>query len=254
MKFAIIIPSKYTASENILENLEKLKLPGNVEIIKTEKESIHNENLDKEVEADYFIFATRHQSESKVKSLCVHPPGNFKDNEVGGKKKELNVSMPNFMKTALNFLNKNKLEDFEIEMEVTHHGPFLTKPVMFIEIGSSEKEWSNPKAGKVIAEAILEVVKTKKEGKACIVLGGGHYNQTAKKLMLNTDYAVGHICPKYQLENLNESTLKQMIERSEPKTELVVLDWKGLGKEKQRIVELLEKLKVKYERYDKLKC
>lgn len=257
-KFAIIIPYKFTASQNILEHLKKLKLPENVEIVEVEKESIHNENLDKEVEADYFIFATRHQSEARVKSLCVHVPGNFKENKVGGRVRELNWAMPSFMKSAVRFLEKNKLKDFklkdfEVELEATHHGPYLEKPVMFIEIGSSEEEWANKKAGKLIAEAILEIVKNKKKFKSCIVLGGGHYNKVGKKLMLNSEYAVGHICPKYQLENLDVELLNQMIKRSDEKVELIVLDWKGL-KEKEKIKKLLEKVKIKYVRYDKLKC
>ena len=102
-KFAVVIPYKFTASRNILENLEKMKLPSNVEVVKVEKESIYNEDIDKKVKADYFIFATRHQSEAGVKSLCVHAPGNFSENELGGRKRELNTAMPSFMKTAINF-------------------------------------------------------------------------------------------------------------------------------------------------------
>ena len=106
-KFAVVIPYKFTASRNILENLERLKLPENVEVVKVEKESIYNEDIDKKVKADYFIFATRHQSEAGVKSLCVHAPGNFSENELGGRKRELNTAMPSFMKTAINFLERN---------------------------------------------------------------------------------------------------------------------------------------------------
>jgi len=253
MKFVIVVPYKFSASKNILANLEKMKIPSNAEIFRAEKESIYNEDIDKKIEADYFIFATRHQSSSGVKSLCVHAPGNFSDNKLGGRENELNVSMPSFMKVALNELNKKKLKDFEIEIEATHHGPFLEKPCMFIEIGSSEREWKNPESGKLIAETILKIIENKKNFKSCVVLGGGHYNQVAKKLMLNSEYAVGHICPKHSLENLNEKTLEQMIKRNDDKIELVVLDWKGLGKEKERVVKLLDKLKIKYERYDKIK-
>lgn len=253
MKFVIIIPYKFSASKNILENLEKLKIPENVEIFKTEKESIYNEDIDKEIKADYFIFATRHQSSSGVKSLCVHAPGNFSDNKLGGKKNELNVSMPSFMKIALNELSKNKLKDFEIEIEATHHGPYFKKPCMFIEIGSSEEEWKNIEAGKLIAEIILKIAENKKRFKSCVVLGGGHYNQVAKKLMLNSEYAVGHICPKHSLEFLDKNMLEQMMKRNDDKIELVVLDWKGLGKWKNKVVELLKNMKIKYERYDKLK-
>ena len=69
--------------------------------------------------------------------------------------------------------------------------------------------------------------------------------------MLKSDYAVGHICPKHNLESLDEDMLKQLIDKTLPKPEFVILDWKGLGKEKQRILELLEKNSIKYERSDK---
>ena len=108
------------------------------------------------------------------------------------------------------------------------------------------------KAGKIIAETILEIVKSKEKYKSCIVLGGGHYNQTAKKMMLNSEYAVGHVCAKYNLENLNEEMLKQMIERSDDKIELAILDWKGLGQYKQKVKSLLEEFNIEIKRNDKI--
>ncbi len=253
-KFAVVFPHKFSASKNILNQFEKLKIPSNVEIVKVEKESIYNENLDKKIKADYFIFATRHQSKAGVKSLCVHPIGNFSEAILGGKEKQLVNSMPSFMKTAVLELSRiNTLTDFEIAFEATHHGPYLKKPCMFIEIGSSEKEWRNVEAGRIIAEIILKIVKADERYKSCVVLGGSHYNAVAKKTMLNTEYAVGHVCPKHDLKYLDYEMLMQMINKNDDKPELVVLDWKGLGSEKQRILELLERNNVRYERYDKLK-
>lgn len=253
-KFAIIFPYKSSASKNILSQFEKLHLPDNVEIVKTETESIYDENLDKKIKADYFIFATKHKSKAGVKSLCVHPIGNFSKAELGGKDKGLVSTMPSYMKNAVLELSKiNTLPDFEIALEATHHGPYLEKSCMFIEIGSSENEWKDEKAGMIIAKTILEMVKTEKKYKGCVVLGGGHYNAVAKKIILDTEYAVGHVCPRHNLKNLDSEMLKQMIIKNDDKIELAVLDWKGLGDEKQRILELLEKNNIKYERYDKLK-
>jgi len=253
-KFAVVFPYRFSASKNILNQLEKLKIPRNVEIVRTEIESIYNENLDKKIKADYFIFATRHQSKAGVKSLCVHPIGNFSKALLGGKEKELVLTMPIYMKTAiLELSGKNTLTDFEIAFESTHHGPYLEKPCMFIEIGSSENEWRDEEAGKIIAETIIKIVETDKKYKSCVVLGGSHYNTVAKKIMLNTEYAVGHVCPKHYLNYLDSEMLMQMINKNDDKIEFVALDWKGLGSEKQRILELLEKNNIRYERYDKLK-
>ena len=55
--------------------------------MKRDKESIYCENLDREINADILIFATKHQSGAGTKSLSVHIPGNFGKAEMGGKEK-----------------------------------------------------------------------------------------------------------------------------------------------------------------------
>ena len=99
----------------------------------------------------------------------------------------------------------------------------------------------------------MKIVKSEKRYRSCIVLGGSHYNSVAKKIILNTEYSVGHVCPKHNLKNLDSEMLKQMIEKSDDKVELVVIDWKGLGDEKQRVLKLLEENNIKYKRYDQVK-
>lgn len=70
--------------------------------------------------------------------------------------------------------------------------------------------------------------------------------------MLQSNLAVGHICAKYNLENLDLNLIKQVIEKIIPKPKFALLDWKGLGKEKKRIVGLLEDNKIEYKRNDKV--
>ena len=48
-------------------------------------------------------------------------------------------------------------------MEATHHGPLIDKPCVFIEIGSSETDYTNRRAGFIIAKTIYETVKEFKE-------------------------------------------------------------------------------------------
>ena len=81
-----------------------------------------------------------------------------------------------------------------------------------------------------------------------MLLGGGHYNSAANKIMERTEYAVGHICPKYALANLDSEMITQAIEKTIPKPSLVALDWKGLGQEKERIVNLLDEMNIKYKK------
>ena len=225
-----------------------------IKIYTLDERTIDSEDIDTEVEGDWLIFATRHQAASKKKCFCVHAPGNWSKAEAGGEDKKLCNALPGVMKEALKKIDSAYGDDeFAIAQECTHHGPAIDKPCLFIEIGSTEDEWTRRDAGDVIASAVNYITMNPiKKYKEVIVIGGGHYNQVATKLMFNTEYAIGHICPKYMLESLNKDMLMQAVEKNGERFEMVVLDWKGLGTEKSRIVEMLEDLGVKYERYQKL--
>ena len=90
-----------------------------------------------------------------------------------------------------------------------------------------------------------------KDYESVFVIGGSHYNHVANKVMLKSKFAVGHICAKHNLENLDESLIKVAMEKIIPKPKFVLLDWKGLGKEKQRILDILEANNIEYRRSDK---
>jgi D-aminoacyl-tRNA deacylase len=226
----------------------------NISIYTIKKETIESNHLDKNIDADIFIFATRHKAQEGIKTLTVHTPGNWSKAGYGGIDKKLGIAYANLMKTSYLTLKENAKDlDYEISLECTHHGPFIEKPSMFIEIGSTEKEWRDEKAAEVIAKTIIDVLQGNiSNNRAAIGIGGTHYCLNFNKILERTDIAIAHICPKYQLENLNEEMLKQAIAKTKEKVELILLDWKGLGKEKQRIVEILNKLNLKYERTDKL--
>ena len=221
-----------------------------IKLYTTEKDSIFCENLDKKIEADLFIFATRHSAKAGIKTLCLHTPGNWDKAEFGGKEKQLCTAAPHLLKDAFLILNElGKDLDYEKTLEVTHHGPFIEKPCFFIEIGSSEEQWKDKNAAEIIAKTIIKLLRTeKKEYKVAFGIGGPHYAAAFNKISIRTDIAIGHICPKYQLQNLDEEMILKAIEKTNEKVDFIVLDWKGLGKEKQRITELLKKLNIEYHR------
>ena len=66
--------------------------------------------------------------------------------------------------------------------------------------------------------------------------------------MLRTDYAIGHIIPKYMLEFIDEGMINEAISKTTPKPEVILLDWKGLGQYKQKVKDLLDKMHLKYEK------
>jgi D-tyrosyl-tRNA(Tyr) deacylase len=60
------------------------------------------------------------------------------------------------------------------------------------------------------------------------------------------------VCPKYNLQNLNQEMLEQAMQRAFPKAEFAILDWKGLGGFKKEVRELLEKNNVVYKKTKEL--
>ncbi len=261
MQTAIIVSKIDPAGMNIAGFLEKQELSKyNSELRFVDKESFSNENIDKEIEADLFIFATKHQSAKGVHSLSCHSPGNWDKAEAGGEDKKLCIAPAVLLKQAFIELNKaGKEMHHEITLEVTHHGPYLEKPCMFIEIGSDETNWKNKEAGEVISKVILNLLKNiddimnnKNNYKVAFGIGGPHYANTFNKRILETDIAIGHIYPKYMLEKLDKELIQQAMKKTIPKPDFVLLDWKGLGKEKQKVVNLLKELKIEFKRSDQL--
>jgi len=269
MKTAIIIWNKDPAGMNVKNNLIKhfnlkktsktydnetiYKLDENTRLYTINEQHIYADNLDKKINADVFIFATTHRSEAGKPSLSVHTPGNWNKAELGGKERKLCIAMPLLMKNAYLELKKlNHLKEFEVTLECTHHGPYIEKPSMFIEIGSSLQQWENKQAGKINANVIVNIIKKQNNYKIAFGIGGPHYCNNFNKILERTDIATSHICPKYMLQYLDEEMIKQAIQKSSQKVDLILLDWKGLGTEKTRIVELLDKLNIKYERVNNI--
>ena len=106
--------------------------------------------------AEIIIFISRHSSQSGKPTLSVHVPGNLGDAELGGLPRTVSVAPAFAMQTALKTLLKMKEEfvlDYEVSFEVTHHGPSLGVPAMFVELevanpsGATKpqrKQWQTP--------------------------------------------------------------------------------------------------------------
>lgn len=258
VKNHLINEFNFKKTNDSFDNNPIYQLNDDIKLYTINTKHINAENIDKNIEADRFIFSTTHRSEAGTASFSVHAPGNWNRAEMGGQKREICIAMPTLMKQAyLKLKKQNNLEEFNVTMECTHHGPYLEKPCMFIEIGSTEKQWTNQEAGRIVAQTITTVLvgnkngNTEKKYEVAFGIGGPHYCNNFNKILERTDIAVGHVCPKYALESLDEIMIKQGVEKSQEKVDFILLDWKGLGKEKQRITELLKKLNIEFKRTDK---
>lgn len=263
MRFGIIYSEKDLAGVNIINQLKSISFSPQILIIKLKKETIFSKNLNiksfpKLRNLDFVIFASKHESEKKTLALCLHIPGNWRDAKFGGKSGEVCLTSAFVLKYLFKELNKNAKiikEKFEITLEATHHGPLINIPCCFIEIGSCEKQWKDPFLGKILAKTILSLQnfnekKVQEEIKKYIPtvgIGGPHYCPNFNKIQLKTKYAISHIIPKYVLP-LTSKMLKQAESKTKEQIERVLLDWKGLGKYKQKTKELLDEFGLKYEK------
>lgn len=185
-----------------------------------------------------YIFLSCHKSKSRIPSLTAHFPGNFSYlNSFGGFPSELAYTYPSLHKEyfqQINRLKKNVL-GYSIVTEPMHHGPTsFSKPILFVEIGSSEAQWNDNIAIETVCDTIIKVIESRcYADKIAIGFGGPHYSEKFTELIINSDYALGAIMPKYALPNINTSILNQMINRSIEKVSFAILDWKGMiNKEK----------------------
>lgn len=196
--------------------------------------------------ADVFIFLSKHRSHSSIPTLTCHFTGNFSaDNSYGGNPRQIAISYPSLQKAYLKAITaaKHKIPEYEVIIEATHHGPTsLNKPVLFIELGSSEKQWADENAAAVICDAILDILQNGFERceKVGIGLGGTHYPKKFNNLLLESKFGLAAVASKHNLEAVDDAMLNQMIEKSIEKVTYIVLDSKGLGRDKDRILKIVD--------------
>lgn len=227
----------------------------NIRLVTLNEESIYAQDL-----TDFFtdlklvVFISKHSSVSGTPTLSVHTPGNLGEAEKGGISRKVSVSPANAMRDALKAMMKLKGElhlDYEVSYEGTHHGPSLSVPTMFVELGSSLKQWNDSKASEAIAHASMEAIS--KFGnppvKTVLGIGGPHYSSKFTRMALEKEVAFGHMIPKYAVPSLDSEILRQCIERTLERVESAVLDWKGIkGEDKQPLVKMLMEASIPFEK------
>ncbi len=208
---------------------------------------LHLENLDEIYpETKSFIFLSKHRSDSGIPTLTCHCTGNFTDNSYGGNPKEMAIAYPSLQKEyfrAITTTAHRRVPEYDVTIEATHHGPTsLNKPILFVELGSSIQQWTDSNAAATICESLLTILGNgiKRCSNVGIALGGTHYPTKFNKLLLNSEFGLAAVASKHNLEAIDEAMLGQMIAKSVEPVTHIVIDRKGLGSQKERIVKIVE--------------
>ncbi|HLQ03556.1 MAG TPA: D-aminoacyl-tRNA deacylase [Nitrososphaerales archaeon] len=212
-------------------------------LVTIDEEIIRPPNLDDFFNPQAYIFLSKHRAQSGVPSLTAHTTGNFGEAELGGNPREIARVNPDLLKNYLISLAKNgqAVSGYQVTAEATHHGPTsLNKPVLFVELGSEEKNWSDRDAAKAVDSALLQSLREARSwDKVAVGFGGTHYPEKFNKLLLEDEFAFAAIVPKYALQEVDSALFGQILQKSTKLPRYALLDWKGLGPEKDKIVGLV---------------
>ncbi len=199
--------------------------------------------LEEKFDYDGYVFLSKHAAESGILALTCHNTGNFSDANFGGNRRQVSIPHPHLQKSYIQNLwnDQHKFPQFQITIEATHHGPTaLGKPTMFIEIGTTEKEWNDVNLCNSVAQIIVNTMKKKqKSHPTAICFGGTHYSEKFTNELIHGAYSIGTVVPKYAFEQIDEELFSHVIERNKDAT-VALLDWSGMGKNKQKILGMIE--------------
>ncbi|HIP84773.1 MAG TPA: D-aminoacyl-tRNA deacylase [Methanothermococcus okinawensis] len=263
MRYLLIYSTRDPAGLNIKENLDNVlegSIRKHISYFETEEDLITLSQKDIPKGYDYYIFLSKHRSggEHPPPTLTVHTPGNLtEDNLFGGNPQEVcpcdSVLNSLLLRAIFRRSREGRYKDinFQVSFEAVHHGPSdLLAPSVFVEIGSTEREWRKREGGEIVGRAVLDTIeqlnsKDYNPLDRVIAFGGGHYAPKFTKLVLENRCYVGYIVPKYA--KVSDKVLNQLVEKQ--LFDYVLLDWKGLrGEDKKRYIKFFEDRGIPWKR------
>jgi len=226
-----------------------------VTLIIINEETINAQHLpDSFVNLSLIVFISKHSSTSGTPTLSVHTPGNFGKAELGGLPRKTSISPATAMQKALKALmlfKEGMKLNYEVSYECTHHGPSLDVPAMFVELGSSPKQWCDSRAAEVVAHAAMSAIGKfdVSEKTAFLGIGGTHYNQRFTRMALDGEAVFGHMIPKYAIPLVDSEMLSQCVEKTLERVECAILDWKGIkSADKPQLLKALKETGLQYKK------
>ncbi len=233
--------------EETLLNGFKAFVGDNITVVELSQNIILTDEIAERFDADVMVFMDRHKSADNVRAFTVHATGNWSDSsEYGGSPKTLSVAAPYAMASALREIAKESYAGFEVTYEATHHGPTVETPSFFIEAGGPDSIEDG--ACSVVARALDRALYEPDEsGEPAIGIGSGHYPRKFTAQALGSKYAIGHIMPKYQCDNID--MLESAVKRSTPNATKALIEWKSLkSSQRSDMIKVLDVIGIDHVR------
>ncbi|WP_291767779.1 D-aminoacyl-tRNA deacylase [Caldivirga sp. UBA161] len=188
------------------------------------------------------LFLSRHEMRNPKPLITFHTPGNWTNEvELGGKPSQVAISEPRALTNLFReaYRRISELEGYSATLEATHHGPFVNRPAIFVEIGSTSNEWRDPKAQEFLASLVFDFLNNisryiNDDKDVAVSIGDLHYT-TLINHIINGEYDVGHMVPKYVKPT--PTIVRMAVERNNVKPRLGIIHWKSLDAESRVMVE-----------------
>jgi D-aminoacyl-tRNA deacylase len=122
---------------------------------------------------------------------------------------------------------------------------------MFVELGSSPKQWRDSKAAEAVAHAAMSAIGkfAASEETAVLGIGGTHYNERFTLMALSSEAVFGHMIPKYAVPQVDAEMLRQCVDKTLEKVECALLDWKGIkSADKPQLLQALDEVGLPYKK------
>ena len=221
---------------------------GNVRLLVLEKLGIYAEPSEIPSDVVATIFVSKHVSSSGRPALTVHTTGNLtKEAKFGGNPEEVSYVNPSIIRRALRALKAGVATagvQIEVTMEATHHGPTsLPMPVCFVEIGSREREWTDPVLGEIAANAVMSATVDIEETRpAAVGFGGTHYSAKHTRICVEGDYAIGHLVSNHSFDGgVSQRVITDTFSKTSGPCNTAIVDWKGLhSNDRRKLIASLE--------------
>jgi len=261
----VVCSTEDVASQNIKSHLVEMLDPdekkisdyifydaGKIGIVEIKERLIYADHLDVRLKKlglsfNEILFASRHSSKDRRKMLSVHVSGNVATADYGGKPYSLAKPSPIRIKNYVLALKKrlHRLPDYQFTLEVTHHGPSeISTPSAFYEIGSTEEEWRDEEAGRVVAECLIEAIDDQRsDWQIAVGVGGTHYAPRQTEIILETTFTFGHNFAKYTFSGLNKEILIKAVELSDAEY-IVIFEKSTTSAVKSLIKEVVDELGI----------
>lgn len=173
-----------------------------------------DERLPSPLRADrpVLVFPSIHRSESGTACFTVHPLGNPGPTaEVGGRPRVLVPTAPRLMTAALRALAEaGPPHGLPATFEATHHGPELSSPAFFAEIGFGPHDAPPTGAVDALALVLADLAEDPRD-RIAVGAGGGHYVPHFTDLALRRRWAFGHLLSRHALAEAEPGLLSDAI-------------------------------------------